>query len=285
MKSHVTFSKQQRHGIFLLVTIIVVLQALYFYLRFPEPEILVDSEALVSLEREVDSLKQIEIANRIPKLYPVNPNYINDYRGMLFGMSNQEIDRLLAFRKTGRWINSVAQFQGVTKVSDSLLETIKPYLKFPEWTKNKKTVFSSPEKNKTYAQKADLNTATAEALQRVSGIGPVLSERIIKYRNSFVGGFIADVQLTDVYGLTPESISNINKMFTVKTPRSVTKLNINKASLEQLVTVQHIDYELAHRIIEQRMLREGFKTWEEIKKVKGFPADKIEIIQLYLQIE
>ena len=285
MKSHVTFSKQQRHGIFLLITIIVVLQAAYFYLRFSEPEIPVDSEVLVALEREVDSLKQIEIASRIPKLYPINPNYINDYRGMLFGMSNEEIDRLLAFRKTGKWINSVAEFQVVTKVSDSLLEAIKPYLQFPEWTKNKKTVFPSTEKNKTYAQKADLNTATAEALQSVNGIGPVLSERIIKYRNSFVGGFIADIQLMDVYGLTPESISNINKMFTVKTPRSVTKLNINTASLEQLVTAQHIDYDLAHRIIEQRILREGFKTWEEIKKVKGFPADKIEIIQLYLQIE
>lgn len=285
MKSHVTFSKQQRHGIFLLIGIIVILQTVCFYLRFSEPEIMVDSEDLMVLKREVDSLKQMEMASRMPKLYPVNPNYINDYRGDLFGMSNEEIDRLLEFREGGQWINSVAQFQAVTKVSDSLLETIKPYLKFPEWTNNKKTTFLSIEKNKTFAQKGDLNTATAQQLQEVNGIGPVLSERIIKFRNRFVGGFIADIQLTDIYGLTPESISNINKMFTVKTPRAVTKLNINTASLEQLVTVQHIDYDLAHSIIEQRILREGFKTWDEIKKVKGFPADKIEIIQLYLQIE
>ncbi|GAA4281506.1 ComEA family DNA-binding protein [Gaetbulibacter aestuarii] len=285
LKSHVTFSKQQRHGIFLLLVIIAVLQVVYFYLRFSEPEIPVKSAVIASLEREVDSLKRIELNNRTPKLYPVNPNYFNDYRGSLFGMSNEEIDRLLAFRKEGKWINSVAQFQSVTQVSDALLDSIIPYLKFPEWTKNQKATVSSTEKILTFAQKGDLNTATAKELRVISGVGPVLSDRIIKYRNRFVDGFISDIQLQDVYGLTPETISNIKKEFTVKSPRKINRININTASIDDLVTVQHIDYPLAHNIIEERTLREGFKSWDELKKVKGFPADKIEIIQLYLQIE
>lgn len=284
LRSHVTFSKQQRHGIFLLLIIIVILQGFYFYTRFSEPEIPVKSEMIAELEREVDSLKHVELENRKPKLYPVNPNYIDDYRGSLFGMSNQEIDRLLTFRKKGQWINPVKQFQSVTGVSDSLLKQIEPYLKFPDWVNDQKT-FPSKEKNRTLAQKGDLNTSSAKQLQRVNGVGPVLSERIIKFRNQFVGGFISEVQLQDVYGLTPETLSNIKKEFTVKTPRKITKIDVNKATVNDLVTVQHIDYQLAHDIVEQRTLREGFKSWEELKKVKGFPADKIEIIQLYLQIE
>ncbi len=45
-------------------------------------------------------------------------------------MSNEEIDRLLTFRKQNQWVNSAKQFQQVTKVSDSLLNTISPYLSF-----------------------------------------------------------------------------------------------------------------------------------------------------------
>ena len=183
LKSHVTFSKQQRHGIFLLLVILALLQVIYFYVRYGSEEIHVNRDDLLALETQVDSLKQMELARRQPRLYPVNPNYINDYRGALFGMNTEEIDRLLAFRKAGKWINSVAQFQIVTKISDSLLESMKPYLKFPDWLKESKKSFSSFNRKKTYAEKTDLNSATAQQLQHVSGVGPVLSERIIKFRN------------------------------------------------------------------------------------------------------
>ena len=107
----------------------------------------------------------------------------------------------------------------------------------------------------------------------------------MKFRNSFSGGFIADIQLQDVYGLTPEVIERITNEFTVKTPRQFVKLNVNDVSIDELVLVQHIDYELANEIINQRILREGFKSLEELLKVKGFPADKFEIIKLYLSLK
>ena len=37
-------------------------------------------------------------------------------------MSTEEINRLHAYRATNKWVNSVKEFQGVTKVSDSLLK-------------------------------------------------------------------------------------------------------------------------------------------------------------------
>ena len=79
-------------------------------------------------------------------------------------------------------------------------------------------------------------------------------------------------------------IERVLNDFTVKTPRKITKLDINLATIEELVTVQHIDYELAYEIVDQRTLREGFKSFDELTKVKGFPVDKIEIIKLYLTL-
>ena len=50
------------------------------------------------------------------------------------------------------------------------------------------------------------------------------------------------------------------------------------------MTIQFIDYEIAHNIIEERTLRDGFKSLEELTKVEDFPIKKFEIIKLYLHL-
>ena len=288
-KSHFTFSKEQRNGIFLLLVLIVVFQCFYFFVEFPAEDTSGNKEALSEFIKEIDSLRLVQLEKNKPKTYPFNPNYITDFKGATLGMTNEEIDRLIAFRKQNKWINSSKQFQEVTKVSDSLLNAISPYFKFPEWITNPKpknnAVYIYNSKPKTSAQKQDLNTATAQQLQKVNGVGKVFSDRIIKYRNKFKGGFIADVQLLDVYGLTSEVIEKITNQFTVKTPKTIQQININAATIGDLVTVPHIDYDLAHNIIEQRQLREGYNSIDELTKVKDFPVNKIKIIELYLHFE
>ena len=291
MKSHFQFSNQQRNGIFLLVAIIVIAQCVYFFVDFSnEDDIIVDEQELELFRKEIDSLRTVELENSKPKIYPFNPNYITDYKGYILGMTNEEIDRLHVFREENQWVNSVEQFQEVTGVSDSLLDQISPYFKFPDWVTNPKpkkqytNTYSDSKTPKTFAQKIDLNQATASQLQKVYGVGEKLSERIITYREKFIGGFIADIQLAEVWGLTPEVIERITNDFTVKTPRPITTYNLNSATRDELVKIQYIDYEIANNIIEERTLREGFKTLDELTKVEDFPVSKIEIIKLYLHL-
>ena len=79
-------------------------------------------------------------------------------------------------------------------------------------------------------------------------------------------------------------IENVLRDFTVKTPRVIQKIDLNSATIEQLVSIEIIDYELAYEIIELRMLRDGYNAIEELTKVKGFPKEKFEIIKLYLSL-
>ncbi|WP_274475998.1 helix-hairpin-helix domain-containing protein [Mangrovimonas aestuarii] len=288
MKSHFTFTKQQRNGIFLLLLLIVVFQLVYFFVGFTPATDEVNVTELKRVEAELDSLKAEALKEKAIKIYPFNPNFVTDYKGYTLGMSIEEIDRLHAYRDQGKWVNSVEEFQRVTQVSDSLLKIISPYIKFPDFVKESKSIAkykNKPSLEKTFKEKFDLNKVTALQLQRVNGVGEVLSERIVRFRDKFPGGFIADVQLQDVYGLSPDVISRVTQQFTVKTPRQIKKVNINTASADSLVLVQHIDYDLAYNIVEERKLREGFKSLEELTKVKDFPVKKIEIIKLYLSLD
>jgi len=256
----------------------------------PSREELFDSTDLEVYQKEVDSLRVLALEKNKPRIYPFNPNYITDYKGYALGMSLNELDRLHNYRSQDKWVNSVKEFQQITKVSDSLLGSMSSYFKFPDWVTNPKPKTYNNKFNNynimlSFDQKVDLNKATAKQLQKVNGIGEKLSERIIRFRKKFVGGFIADVQLQDVYGLTPEVIKKVTNQFTVKTPRSINKVNVNAAAVEDLVMIQHIDYDLAYEILDQRTLRDGFISFDDLTKVKGFPSNKIEIIKLYLTLD
>ncbi|QCE40344.1 ComEA family DNA-binding protein [Psychroserpens sp. NJDZ02] len=293
IKSHFVFSKKQRSGIFLLLLIILFLLGFSHFLlpkmMNTDPGFTTNDKDVSGFIKQIDSLKAIEIDNRKPKIYPFNPNFITDYKGYTLGMTTQEIDRLLVFRKQDQWVNSVKQFQQVTKVSDTLLAKISPYFKFPDWVthpKQKQEAFtkSFSKSPKSEGQKLDLNSATAAQLQKVYGIGPSYSERIVKYRQK-INGFHAFIELQEVYGLTPEVIQNVKDNFTIKNPRAITKMALNTATKEQLVTIKYIDYEVAHHIIEERILRDGFKSIDELTKVNGFPVNKIQIIKLSLRLD
>lgn len=278
------FTKQQRNGILSLLILIVVLQLVYFFVDFSNNDIEFDSESIERFQKEIESLKVVEIENRKPKLYPFNPNFITDYKGYVLGMSNEEIDRLLDYRSKDKWVNSKEEFQQVTMVSDSLLNTMAPYFKFPDWVTSASEAKPKFKKVNSPIKKVDLNKASQEDLRKVNGIGEVLSKRIMDYRKTLPSGFISMVQLQEVYGLSPEVIERMSERFFVKEPENLSKVKLNTASRDELVTIKYIDYEIAHRIIEERTLREGFKSLEELTKVKDFPIHRFEIIKLYLTL-
>lgn len=282
-KSYFTFNKQEQRGIFFLLLIIVILQSVYYYVKakpFQGPSIvMVDAVA----QSKWDSLAQSSTKDTV-KIFPFNPNYITDYKGYVLGMSPAELDRLFAYRKQQKFVHSTEEFQRVTQVSDSLLAGIAPYFTFPTWTQNRKTVQRNTAQPAAKPRKVkDLNTATAEELKAISGIGDVLSQRIVKFRTR-LGGFLVNEQLYDVYGLDPEVVGRALKHFQVQKPPSVEKININTATVKELSRIVYIHYTLAQQLIAHRNTSGPYTSWSELEQVEAFPVEKIERIKLYLTL-
>ncbi|MFN7676415.1 helix-hairpin-helix domain-containing protein [Flavobacterium sp.] len=285
LKSFLHYSKSQQIGIILLFLIILVAQSIYFFKDFNSVyKVDKGQAAWLANQRIIDSV-QLQQANYKPTIYPFNPNFITDFKGYKLGMSVEEIDRLLAFRKQNKFVNSASEFQAVTKVSDSLLKAISPYFKFPDWVKNKKNNYQ-PFENKNYskAEKVivlDINEATKEDLMKVYGIGDKISDRILTEKEKY-GGFVSMEQMQFVWGLSPEVIENLNKYFEVKSAPKIKRININNASVKELSQFPFFKYALAKDIVIYRSMNGDIKT-EDLSKIKGFPIDKIKIIALYLE--
>ncbi len=278
------FSKSHRRGLVVLFTIIFALQCIYIFADFtPKDDPLLDDHQWTKMQVLVDSLK-IEKKNFKRNIYPFNPNFITDYKGYQLGMSVSEIDRLFDFRKTNQYVNSAREFQQVTKVSDSLLATISPYFKFPDWVTDKKAnTFKKYDNFKTTENLIlkDINLATAEDLMKVYGIGPALSDRILAEKKKF-GAFQSMNQIDHIWGLSPEVIENTKKHFGILNSPQITKIDINNASIKELQQFPYFNYNIAKKIVVYRSMNGTIQSASDLTKIKDFPIEKIEIIALYL---
>jgi len=283
------FTRQQRIGIFMLFIIMIGLQVFYLFSDFNISETnSAEKEEWLALQSEIDQENLINKKAK-PISYLFNPNFISDYKGYKLGMSVQEIDRLLAFRKENKYVNSAEEFQKVTGISDSLLNKISPLFKFPDWKQNKHN-YSSEKKDfsiKSFSKKEkfeilDINQATKEDLMKIYGIGEGLSSRILSQKE-ILGSFVSMEQMKDIWGLSPEVINELNSHFKVVIPSTLKKINVNEASLKELAQFSYFKYGLAKQIVTYRSMNGNFNNIEDLAKIKDFPVEKAKIISLYLE--
>jgi DNA uptake protein ComE-like DNA-binding protein len=116
--------------------------------------------------------------------------------------------------------------------------------------------FTSQKRPKEFPGKRkviELNKCDSAALVALPGIGPVLSARIIKYRN-LLGGYVSATQLREVYGLPEETFILISSFITADS-LMVSKIRINQADYRELIRHPYLDRTGVSNILKYRELK------------------------------
>ena len=291
-KSHFWYTKNQRNGILLLLIIIIFLQLILHFKNFDSQQMVdLSLPKITSYNKQLDSLKKKSSKKKKFKIYPFNPNYISDYKGYQLGMKVDEIDRLLAHREQRLYVNSAKEFQTITKISDSLLQKISPFFKFPEWVQKKNNNKNNQQRyipnsriNVSEITTVDINKATLKDFTAIEGVDEYMSERIIKYRSK-LQGFSFKEQLFEVWGLDELMANKILSTFSIKNKPIIKKVNINTASFKEVLSNPYIDYKLCIQIFDYKDEVAELQSISEIKNIEGFPIKKYNRIVLYLLAE
>lgn len=110
-----------------------------------------------------------------------------------------------------------------------------------------------------------INETDSTELQILKGIGPVLSSRIIKYKEQ-LGGFHNKNQLLEVYGVKPVLLSTIIDRLSFE--GELRKIKLNTIEIDELVKHPYFDYQTAHIFINYRKQHGDYKSINDVKKIR-----------------
>jgi DNA uptake protein ComE-like DNA-binding protein len=128
----------------------------------------------------------------------------------------------------------------------------------------------------------EINSADSAGLLPLSGIGPVLAGRIIKYRN-MLGGYVDKSQLAEVYGLPDEVLSWITPCIHIDTFR-VKRIKINTADFRTLLRHPYLEYEDVKAIMNYREVMGQISNIREISQNNLVQDSTLEKIRPYLDL-
>jgi DNA uptake protein ComE-like DNA-binding protein len=126
----------------------------------------------------------------------------------------------------------------------------------------------------------NINDCDSLALIGLPGIGPVLSARIIKYRN-LLGGYARVEQLKEVYGL-PEETYEMIKGRLYADSSDLRKISINSGGSRELSHIPYLEKYEVTAILKYREITGRVKSIQELKDNKILTPDKAEKVEPYL---
>ncbi|MTI31633.1 ComEA family DNA-binding protein [Xanthovirga aplysinae] len=309
LRNYFGFSQSDLNGFFVTIfAIFIILSAPYFISSFSRKPItisqkdrqLLDSLALKLEDRLIDNKKQNKNSpfhKPKPVYFSFDPNIASEEELKKLGVPPKIARRIINYRNKGGKFRIKADLLKIYGFPKENFQTLSDYILLPDTLFIKKETFTNQQKVKSSPKMSfpekkreklpislDFNLASAEEFQFISGIGPILSKRIVKFRNA-LGGFIDDKQLEEVYGLKPEVLENLLANGKISEGFIPQKILINTASPDELARHPYISRSLAKVIVAYQNQNGKFKQISSLRKIQILSEEDFEKIKPYISLE
>jgi DNA uptake protein ComE-like DNA-binding protein len=279
------FTRAQTHGVFVLLVMLFV--ALFFepvWRRINRPVSLlqIDTVALMTYARQLDSLENISRADAGPPaaLFVFNPNTATQEELLDLGFTPALARRLINYRSKGGTFRQKSDMLRLYGIDTMFYVALHPFIQLPE--KHITEVTSNP--SLVSKEKFDINLADTTQLKDVFGIGPVLSARIVRYRDK-LGGFVSVHQVGEVYGVDSLTAQRVAEKFMVLPAYTPHRININAATEQELSAHPYFSRAQASALVAYRFQHGPFVQVADITKIKLFDSAQVEKLKPYVTVE
>lgn len=283
-KDYFYFSKSERNGTIVLISIIIIEILL---LKFSYLFIKNDVVDYSYFENEIDEFKKSKIKSNSIKLeldtvFYFNPNTIDSNDWKLLGLTTKQINVINNYLSKGGHFYKAEDFKKIYGISDKLYTKLKDYIKIEPQKNNK---------GKTKLFYFDPNTSTQKELKQL-GFSKYNIRIIVKYRKKG-GKFYQPKDLLKIYGIKKSFYNKIkdfikieSQNFSTKKPiKSFSIIEINSADSNQLKEIKGIGSTFAKRILKYRKLLGGFYNKKQLMEVYGFDKEKLTEISKQIKID
>lgn len=291
------FNKSDRMTLLFLITLCGSLLMLFLFLDNGDEIGHSDITAGDSLTAETDTLYgrkpnrksygygkyQVVKAER----FPFDPNTADSTQLLRLGLRPWQVRNIYKYRAAGGIYRKPSDFARLYGLTQKQYKELEPYIRIsddyrpsaefvPSQTEHSRDTVKYPVKI-TPQQRIAVNTADTTMLKRIPGIGSVYARRIVSYRKK-LGGFVDLAQLKEIDGFPEGALQ-----YMCIPDGGVSKLNLNKLTLNQLKAHPYINFYQARTIVEYRRLKGPLKSLDDLKLHPDFPKEAISRLEPYVE--
>jgi len=202
LSNYFTISEKEANGFIILSGIMLFLLVCPYWYRIihqqygaGESQLIIASTITASADYSDESFS----------LFPFDPNNVSAEDLHTLGLSASLVQRIEKYRNAGGKFKIRSDLKKIYGFPDEIYARLYDFIQLPDSVIIKR---KAPLKETPHISKININRATEQELQSLKGIGPVLSGRIIKYRE-LLGGYISIDQLKEVYGMDTALVDRI----------------------------------------------------------------------------
>lgn len=300
-----TFTIPERKGIFLFMTIQILLLLVYLYLKYTTPANNIDFAKLNKAVEQYNALHATAlpvknfIAGQIEgdtikksvthgELFIFNPNKLADSLWAKLGLSERQINTIKNYENKGGKFYSKADVKKMYCISEEEYNRFSSYIDLPETkpaykndTTYKQLDKQEKEKNIVPIAPIEINIANGEDLMTIAGIGPGRASAIIKYRDQ-LGGYVELDQIREAYGM--DSVYDGIKQYLLLEVYTTRRININTYNSSELKH-PYINANLANIIINYRKVHGDYTNVDELRKLEMVDEKLFKKLSPYLKVK
>jgi competence protein ComEA len=302
VKDFFTFSKGERRGVLVLITLILLIILFNFLYPLFVSHQKYDHSAfdkevkafLNSQEKIVDSQKAFlptedfnildadhsVVAQKLNP-FPFDPNTLTHEQWRSLRLTDKQIKVIENYRAKGGKYYKKEDFKKMYCISASEYEILEPFIEIkiskPDYSKieyPKKTIVIS---------KTEINSANIEELKKIKGIGNYFATQIVEYRIK-LGGYFSIEQLLEIPKMDTTRFNPLIPFLEVN-PNAIRKINVNQAGFDQLKSHPYIGYNIALSLVNYRTKHGNFVQLSDIKKSLLINDRNYKKISYYLCVE
>jgi competence ComEA-like helix-hairpin-helix protein len=222
------------------------------------------------------------------QLFSFDPNTLSPSDWKRLGLRDRTIATIQKFLSSGGRFKKPEDIGKIYGLRRDEFERLLPYVRIasrfaankPAHETSKSSGYSSHDHS---SRLISINEADTADLIALPGIGSKLANRIISFREK-LGGFYSVDQVSETYGLADSVFQKIKGNLFCDTS-ALKKIDINKASQEELGRHPYIRWKLAATIVAYRQEHGPFKTLSELSQLFVIPEEALTKLLPYLSVQ
>lgn len=286
------FSRRETNGFLILLPLMVITvfsrPLSRMLMRQDSPDFSREVAILDSLEALIEKSPP-ESSTTTVEAFSFDPNRATVAELESLGFSRRLADRIINYRAKGGRFRRKSDLLRIYGMDTTTYTRLYPFIELPvAMPALRHAAASVSEKSSARATVKiapfDLNEADTATLMKVRGIGPVLAQRIVRYR-SVLGGFVSRVQLFEVYRLDTAAVDALFRSAFIGENFVPRLIHANTSDEYELARHPYIGKTLAKAIVAYRFQHGTFGRVEDIRQIHHVDDSVFQRILPYLSVD